>query len=86
MVRLIHQIKEEINMFKLKELKYLLDNDYIETVDVASDSDYTSWETALTLEHAVEKYGECNVLRIERSYYEEDSSLDIILEDVKNAI
>lgn len=70
-------------MFKLKEIKYLLDNDYIELVDIASDGEYTSWDTALTLEHAVEKYRECNVLRIERSYYAEDSSLDIILEDTK---
>lgn len=73
-------------MFKLKEIKYLLDNEYIETVDIASDGEYTSWETHLTLDAAVGKYGECNVLRIERTYYDEDASLDIVLESVKNAV
>lgn len=71
-------------MFKLKEIKYLLDNDYTEYVDIASDANYSAWEVGLQPETAILKYGECNVLRIEPS--DNDETLDIVLESVDNAV
>lgn len=71
-------------MFKLKELAYLLDGDYTEYVDIASDANYSAWEVGLQPETAILKYGECNVLRIEPS--DEYATLDIVLESVNNAI